>query len=445
MKRILSFVLLAFAMSASAQEQTLTLKDAVKYALENKSDAKKARLDVENSDHQIREVRAGALPTISANGNLSYNAILQKSALPGEFFGGSPGSVVMVPFGREWVATGGVSLQQALFDMSVFTGLKAAKSTREFYLINANLTDEGVIEKVASMYYQVLVAQEQLAVADSNLVMTKKIRDVIKGQYDNGLAKKVDLDRMSVNVVNMETRRIQSLNNVAIQISGLKFLMGMPLDTPIALAKSEVEVKPISTSEALNVENRTEFQLLAKQEELLRFQKKAEQAGFYPKLSLSANMNYQGLGDAFPLFQTAADGVYWTNYSTIGLNLSVPIFNGFRTKARVDKADVALRRHQEDINDTKLGLQKQYQDAITQINNNEALLNSQRENAKLAQEVLDNTRNNYINGLASLTDLLDSENALTSAQNNYNTALLNYKLAEIQLIKSKGELKNLAQ
>jgi len=61
----------------------------------------------------------------------------------------------------------------------------------------------------------------------------------------------------------------------------------------------------------------------------------------------------------------------------------------------------------------------------------------------LAQEVLDNTKNNYYQGLASLTDLLDAENALTEAQNNYTAALLDYKLAEIQILKSKGELKTL--
>ena len=53
------------------------------------------------------------------------------------------------------------------------------------------------------------------------------------------------------------------------------------------------------------------------------------------------------------------------------------------------------------------------------------------------------TKNNYIQGLASLTDLLEAENSLTEAQNNYTSAILDYKLAEIQLIKSKGELKSL--
>ncbi len=70
-------------------------------------------------------------------------------------------------------------------------------------------------------------------------------------------------------------------------------------------------------------------------------------------------------------------------------------------------------------------------------------IQTQKENADLAKSVLENTKNNYVNGLASLTELLDAENALSEAQNNYTTAQLEYKLAEIQIIKSKGELKNL--
>jgi outer membrane protein len=162
-------------------------------------------------------------------------------------------------------------------------------------------------------------------------------------------------------------------------------------------------------------------------------------------LSLNANYSYQALGSSFPLFATMADGVYWTDYSSIGLNLRVPIFSGFGTKARVQKADIELRKHQEDMTNTQLALKKEYYDALANIENNLATLRTQRENAALAQSVLSDTKNNYYNGLATLTDLLDSENALVEAQNNYNTALLEYKKAEIQLIKSKGELKTLAQ
>ena len=86
-----------------------------------------------------------------------------------------------------------------------------------------------------------------------------------------------------------------------------------------------------------------------------------------------------------------------------------------------------------------------YENAKKQIDNSLETIKSQKENTQLAQEVLDNTKNNYLQGLASLTDLLDAENANIEAQNNYNTAVLQYKLAEIQLLKSKGELKILTK
>jgi hypothetical protein len=63
------------------RSKTLSLKDAITYALENKSDAKKARLKVENSKYQIQEVRSRALPKITANGGLTYNPILQTTFL----------------------------------------------------------------------------------------------------------------------------------------------------------------------------------------------------------------------------------------------------------------------------------------------------------------------------------------------------------------------------
>lgn len=426
-----------------AQAQTLTLKDAIKYALENKADSKKAKLEVENSKYQIEEVRSRALPQIAANGNLTYNPILQLNALPGDFFG-QPGTTLLAPLGQKWTAGGGISLTQNIFDQAVFTGLKAAKTTREFYQINQQLTEEQVIERVANNYYQVFVQRQKLAVVDSNYVNTSKVRDIIKGQFDNGLAKKIDLDRMTVNLYNINTKRQQLINALQLQENALKFYMGMPIETPIIIPDTEFEVTPQALSEAPLTATRSEYLLLEKQEQLLIYQKKSIIAGYYPTLSISGSYNYLGQGPEMPLFAKPADGVYWTDYSSIGLNLRVPIFTGFGTRAKVRQADVEIRRIKEDMVDTKLSLDLAYENAKTQINNSIITINSQKENVKLAQEVLDNTQNNYYNGLAPLTDLLDAENSNVEAQNNYTTALLDYKLAEIQLIKSKGELRTLS-
>src|SRR5690606_27673777 len=121
-----------------------------------------------------------------------------------------------------------------------------------------------------------------------------------------------------------------------------------------------------------------------------------------------------------------ADGLFWTDYASISLNLNIPIFNGFATRSRVRQAQNQLDVLEEDMKETELALNFSFENAKTQITNSIITIESQKENVGLAQEVLDNTQNNYANGLATLTDLLEAENALTDAKNNYSQALLEY-------------------
>ncbi len=443
MKKTIIILILTFATFAEAQEvKTLTLKDAITFALENKADAKKAKLKVENGEYEIQEVRSRALPQISLNGNLTHNPIIQTTVIDGAGFG-APGTTIQAAFGQKWISTAGVSLNQALYDQSVFVGLKAAKSTREFYKINAQLTEEQVIERVANAYYQVYVTRQNLNVLDNNLKNTNKVKDIIKGQFDNGLAKKIDLDRTLVRISNINTLRQQTLNAVTLQENALKFYMGMPIQTKIVIPETEFEVTPNALSQEPDTTTRTEYLLLKKNEQLLEYQKKSISAGYYPRLSLTGGFNFIGQGPQMPWFRKPSDGVYWSDFASIELNLNIPIFTGLGTKAKVSQANNKLKVIKVDLEETKLALDLEYTNAKTQIENSIVSINNQKENAKLAQEVLTNTNNNYIQGLASLTDLLEAENELVAAQNNYTTALLDYKLAEIQLIKSKGELKTL--
>jgi len=442
-KKIFNISLLCLVCIVNAQEiKQLSLKEAVSYAIENKADAQKSKLAIENSEYQIQEVRSRALPQITGNGSLVYNPILQTNVIDGSSFG-QPGTIIQATFGQKWNSVFGVSLNQTIFDQSVFTGLKAAKTTREFYQINNRLTQEQVIEKVANSYYQVYLQRLNLQVLDSTLVNTIKAKNIIEGQFQNGLAKKIDLDRIIVKISNLETQRLQIINALQLQENTLKFFMGMPIATQIEIPEIEFEFRPSEVVSSPDTENRTEYLLLKKQEQLLTFQKMAVKAEYYPILSLTGGYNYLGQGPDLPWFKNPEDNVYWSDFSSIGLNLKIPIFAGFGTRSKVRQADIDLRILQEDIKDTQLALDLDYENARTQINNSIATIDNQNENVRLAQAVLDNTRNNYVQGLAPLTDLLDAENALTEARNNFNTAILQYKLAEILLLKAKGELKTL--
>jgi len=385
------------------------------------------------------------LPQVSASGSLTYNPILQLSAVPGDL-AGQPGTTLLIPFGQKWNSGASVTLSQKLFDKSVFTALKAAKTTREYYDILASFTDEQVIEQVASQYYQVLVQRQQLVVIDSNIAITTRVKDIIEGQYKNGLAKKIDLDRSRVNLSNLQAQRQQLLNAVQLQENLLKFLMGISIETPISIPSSVVDsIQPQLNvlNELPDVKNLSDYKVLKKQEALLTLQKEAHKAANYPSLSLSGTYGYTGLGNQFPIGKSNGNGANWFDNASVGLTLRIPLFNGFSTRSKVRQTEVEIKKLQQDIRDKELSLNLTYQNARAQLENSLITLNAQQENVALAEEVYANTMNNYNQGLAPLTDLLDAQSSLTTAQNNYAAALLDYRLAEIQLMKAQGTLKTL--
>ncbi|MFT3946495.1 MAG: TolC family protein [Agriterribacter sp.] len=422
-------------------QETLTLQQALKFAIEHKAEAQKAKLEVENAQYLIDEVKGSALPQVNGSGTLTYNPMLQKSALPGEIIG-KPGETVMVAFGQKWQSNAVLSVNQQLFNQSIFTGLKAARTTKAFYQINKTLTDEQLIEKVADAYYQVFQLQQQLQTVQTNLDNTTKTQSIISGLVDAGLSKKIDLDRIVVAVNNLEAAKQQMVNSLQLSENALKFAIGMEMDKDIILPAETFEVNAAILADKPDVLNRTEIKLLSVQLDLLQLNKKAKAAGYYPSLSFTGNLGYLGMGPYFPVFNNSSK-VNWSGFSGLGLNLSIPIFNGGTTKAKINQANIDIKKLDAEINDTKLALALASENARYQINNSLLTVNTNKRNISLAKDVLDNTQNNYKNGLATLTDLLDAEKAYADAQNNLTISLLGYKVAEIQLIKANGNLKSL--
>ncbi len=417
-------------------QQQLTLKEALNYALQNNTNVRNAKLDIEGGRYKTEEIRAQALPQLSANTGLTYNPII------GQIVFGDQA----IRLGKPWNSNASVQLSQQLFNQQVFTGLQATKSSEEYYQLTANYSEEQIIEMVANNYYQVLVTRQQLNVIDTNIKNVGIVGKIIKNQYDNGLARKIDVDRINVNLTNLQTQRDQTINAITQLENQLKFSMGMPVTTPINLPESELtEVKALPEfQDSINLANRTEIKLQDIRRKLLLLQRKAYVAEYYPSLSLSANYTYAAQNDKFDYLGSTSGSIAF-GASAIGVSLKIPIFNGFATRSRVRQATVDIQKADEDRLQVTNGLNLAYENAKIQLRNNFNTINAQKRNANLAQEIYKSTQNNYNNGLASLTDLLDTENSLTQAQNSYTQALLNYKVAEIQLIKSNGNIKTLTQ
>ncbi len=429
---------------ASAQE-SLTLQDALQYALNNSEALRKARLEIEGGKYKVAEVRASALPQIDVTSTLTNNLLVQQFVLPAEAFGGEPGEFIAIKAGQTWNAMSQVQLNQQIFNQQVFTGLKAAKSSEEFYRLSAQLAEENLIQQVATNYYQIIITRQQLSVIDANIERVGQLEKMVGSQYELGLAKKIDLDRIKVNKSNLLAQREQLEYAVVQQENLLKYYMGMPIDTQIAIpdtevAKLEDETALASVDGNVNVEDLINYRVLRKQEDLLALQRKAYVAEYYPSLSLGGNYMYNTQSDRFNLYSPRALNF---DMSAVTLTLRIPIFDGNARRSRVRQADVELRKVHEDLRNTSNALNMAYENAKIQIKNSMNTIETQRVNKEFAEEVFNSTRNNYQNGLANLTDLLTAETDLVAAQNSYNEALLNYKVAQIELVKSNGQIKSL--
>ena len=447
MKKIITSALLCLSFMSFAQQKELTLKDAIRYALENKADAEKARLEVTKSEYKIQEVRANALPNISASGGMVYNPKLQATYIDASTFAfpGMPASnePIKMEMGQKWSANAEAKLTQVLFNQTVFMGLKAARTTREFYMLNQQLTENEIIEKVAQAYYQVYQTRQTLENIESNLALTEKTANVVKGLNQSGLSKKIDVDRTTVAVNNLKSARQQALNGVQLSENALKYMIGMPMNEVITLPKEGFEANYDLAFEKGNSNTRIELQVLEKQKQLLDLNTKVQRAALYPSLALQATYGYLSMGPKTPIIYGKKDKVYGADYSAITLGLKIPIFSGFGTRAKIRQAQIESQALEATLKDTRLAMDLAYENAHSRLTNNLLTIDSQKENVKLAEEVLLNTQNNYQQGLASLTDLLEAERSLSDAKNNYTNALLDYKLAEIQLLKSQGKLETM--
>lgn len=441
LKRTIVCLVMGTSLTYAQEPREISLSEAISYALENKAAAEKARLEITDADAKIEEVRSNALPQITGSGSTTFNPLLQESLLPGEILG-MPGEDIAVAFGAKWNSTGTVQLTQTLFNQAVFTGLKAAKSTKEFYQLNAQLTTEEIIETVATAYYQVYQSEQVLGNLESNLALTEQTIKVVEGLVENGLAKKIDLTRAKVAVNNLLANKQQALNAVELSENTLKFMMGMSIAAEIGLP--EQSFQPILLPGAdLEMAERTELQLQQKRIELLNWQKKATLAEYYPTASLSANYGWLGQGDAVSLWNGKEKGVFWSDLAGIGINIEIPVFNGFGTRSRVKQDQIEIQKAQADLQENKLSLQLAYKNAVAQLENSLLTIHIQEKNVALAQQVFEDIRNNFELGLATLNDVLDAERDLAEAKNNLTNARLDYKLAEVELLKSHGKLETL--
>ena len=425
--------------AAKVSKHEFSVQQAVDYAKKNNMQVKNALLDVQIQEQTNREVTSAALPQISANGSYTYNAKLPVSLVPAEFFGGQPGTFQKIAFGLKHNATGGIQLNQLLFDGQVFVGLQARETVLKFQQKNVEVTEEMIKANIYKIYYQLVVSKQQVELLDANIERFEKLLKDTRIIQENGFAEKLDVDKVSVGLTNLQTEKIKALNQIENGYMGLKLLMGMPVRDELLLTDtlSYDQIKDdVLDPGTFDYADRKEYQYAELGIKLNEFNIRRYKLSRYPTLSLNGYYNKNAQRDKFDLFNKGD----WFDISAVTLNLNIPIFTGFSTKSKIQKAKLELQQSVNQRDYLKMSIDNDLQVAKNNFRSAISALDFQKKNMELAESVYQQTKKKYEAGTGSQTEINTAQTDLKTAQTNYITSLYDAIIAKVDFLKATGKL-----
>ncbi len=423
---------------AMEESDSMTLDEMIVFALQNNPDIRNSQLDQISNDARIKEITSQGLPQINGTGSYANNYALPQQIIPGEIFG-QPGTLIPVKFGVQNSLSASVQMNQMIYNPSFWVGLEAAKTSKDLYKLATFKTKEELVYQIIQAYYQYQITDEQRSILMDNLNTMDKLIDIAEVQYEEGIIKKLDVDQLKVNKINLDSQ-IQGTTVGLTQINNLlKFLMGIPQEQELVLKKDRLTVGDFAEQEKLDLNNNIDLKLLDIQRELTDLELKNIKAGYIPSLSFYINYGWMGQTDRLFSDEEVHD-IVGSGIGTFGLSLNVPIFDSFQKKHKRQQVEVEKYKIENNRLKTEYATQMQYDNAKENLNVNLELVSTQKENMKLAQNLYDITALSFREGVAPLTDLINAETSLRQSQTQYLGALLQVALAKLDLIKNSGAL-----
>lgn len=437
------FITSMVANTLNAQEviHFKTLEETINYAIENNNNLESVKINQEIIQAQIAEVKGRALPQIKGSAGFTDNFSLQEQQLPAEVFGGEPGTTIGVAFGNRYQYSAGVSVQQQLLDFQLFGSIKSTAALSELRALQTLVTTQDLIINIIQTYVQVQVFEKQVDLLQQNFDRTDNLIQISEKKLKEGIIKKLDINQLMVNRSNLKTQIEDAQFGRNQQMRLFKVLLQIPMTTNVVLIEKLEDRKPYPLGTELLLDANIEYQQLDKSLELSIIDQKLIRAEYLPSLSANFGYNYLGQSNEFADFNP---NVYQNQWSgTWGISASIPIFDGFQRRNRLKQKEFATAQLELDKETLKLNIEKDFGNAKEQLLLSNSQIESQKSNMELAQENYDGIKTSYNEGVANLTELLDSEFALRQAQSNYLNALLQSKVAEVTLLKSSGTLSKL--
>lgn len=417
--------------NAQSGRMTLTLQQAIALAFEQNRDVLIADQERYKADAQITEARSGALPQLSLSG--SYGRYIQKPVLflPPNSPINPTNATAKFELGSDNSYMMGAALSQPLYSRKVGVALDIANTYHDYTEQSFRATGQEVILAVKKAFYAVLLADKLVAANREGLEVVKANFENVQSQYHHGAAAEFDLLRAEVEFANTEPLVISAENNLLLAKNALKNLLAIPLDQEIELQGSftfeEIPRAVMDEAERDALSKNPSMMRLSLQESLLEMNISVERANFFPTLNLVGSYQWQTQDNTFRFKE-----YNWAQTLNIGLQLSLTLFDGFKTSARTQQAEIDY----QEIHYTRLkaeeGLRIQIQSAELKMTEAQKRIQGQEKSIDQAQKAVRIAQTRFKSGVGTQLELLDTQVAMTRAQTNYALAVYDYLVARAE-------------
>lgn len=447
--------------SLALESQRVTLDQTIHIAIANNIDIKRALLNLEDADQQVRIAWSEVMPDIT--GDASYTRNIE---LPVFFFPVNPGDpdseLRAIQAGEDNNWNGAVSVNQTLFRGEAIVGISTSQLFKAAQAENLRATSQQVVTQTRLAYYNVLVSEQQLRLQEATVERLRENLAENQARKEAGLVDDYAVLQVEVQLGNQEPQLTRARYDVAQAYRELKLVMGIPLEMDLDVvgdlgkysitshtAESEVNrhIKKVNQMtpyefqadrDVLDIatDMRGDIRILEKRNDLKDREILAIKSRFLPTLSTSYSLGWRAEEPgALNFFGNDQQRV---RTQSLRLNLSVPIFQGFERNANLQIAKIEKKDLEEQKRQALRSAKNDIQSAREDLNQAIETAPARRKALEQAREGYQRALARFNNGIGSQLDVTNAEFQLRQAEVNYAQMVYNYLAAKARYDQAVG-------
>ena len=417
------FLLLYVAIQSAQAQDTLriTLQDAVRIALSDNPTIKVAGQEILLKKEARREAYAGLFPEASLVGSYSRAIKKQSFAMMGE----------VIEVGTDNTYSGGLSVSLPVF-APAYKSISLTSTDVNLAVEKSRASRLDMVNQVTKAFFQLLLAQDSYEVLLKSYKQSEDNYNVVKAKYEQGTVSEYDKISADVQMRSLKPTVVSARNGVNLANLQLKVLMGMESDVKVAVEGNLKDYEmSMFTRQAMprpdNLTNNSTLKQLELNALQLKQTLKLQYTNFMPTLSASFQYMYTSMNDNFKFKEYD-----WRPYSTIGLNLSIPLFKGSNF-TQLKQTRIQMKQLEENRINTERQLTMQATSYLDNMAASTEQVVSNKEAVFQAEKGRTIAEKRYEVGKGTILELNSSEVALTEAQLTYNQSIYDYLVAKADL------------